>query len=87
MVLVIGRARSRCFGTIDSMYQFSLTYFKQVLSATVVNAPQSEDLQERLQILLDEVLKSVFVNICRALFEQHKTLFGFMMSIAIAAVG
>ena len=71
------------FGGINPTYQFSLTYFKQVLSATVVAAKQSDNLEVRLQTLLDEVLRAIFINICRALFEQHKTLFGFMMSIAI----
>ena len=48
-----------------------------------MNAPQSDVLDTRLQTLLDEVLRSVFVNICRALFEKDKTLFGFMISIAV----
>ena len=65
------------------MYQFSLQYFKQVFAATVVAAPPSDDLPTRLQTLLDEVLRCTFVNICRALFEKHKVLFAFMMSIGV----
>jgi len=71
------------FAGIDPMYQFSLSYFKQVFSATVVAAPQSDDLQVRLQTLLDECLRSMFVNICRALFEKHKTLFALLIAIGI----
>ena len=71
------------FAGIDPMYQFSLGYFKQVFSATVVSAPQSDDLQVRLQTLLDECLRSIFVNICRALFEKHKTLFAFLIAVGI----
>ena len=65
------------------MYQFSLQYFKQVFAATVVNAPASDDLPVRLNTLLSEVLRCTFTNICRALFERHKVLFAFMMSIGV----
>ena len=71
------------FATIDPMYLFSLQYFKQVFCKTVSDSTPSEDLQVRLQTLLDETLKSIFVNICRALFEKHKTLFAFLIAIGI----
>ena len=71
------------FATIDPMYQFSLGYFKQVFCATVVAAPASDDLQVRLQTLLDECLRAIFVNICRALFEKHKTLFAFLIAVGV----
>jgi hypothetical protein len=65
------------------MYQFSLQYFKQVFCKTVTDAPPSDDLAVRLQTLLDEILKSIFVNICRALFEKHKTLFAFLIAVGV----
>jgi len=71
------------FAAIDPMYQFSLGYFKQVYSAMVVAAPQSDDLDVRLQTLLDEALRCIFINICRALFEKHKTLFAFMIAVGV----
>ena len=71
------------FATIDPMYQFSLQYFKQVFCNTVSTSEPNDDLKVRLQILLDECLKSMFINICRALFEKHKTLFGFLIAVGI----
>ena len=71
------------FRVIDPMYQFSLQYFKQVFCKTVTDAPPSDDLAVRLQTLLDEILKSIFVNICRALFEKHKTLFAFLIAVGV----
>ena len=64
-------------------YQFSLQYFKQVFCATVANAPQSEELAVRLETLLEATLETIFVNICRALFEKHKTLFAFLIAVGI----
>jgi len=71
------------FAAIDPMYQFSLQYFKQVFCRTVTDAPPNDDLAVRLQTLLDETLKSIFVNICRALFEKHKTLFAFLIAVGV----
>ena len=71
------------FAGIDPMYQFSLQYFKQVFAATVVAAPTSEDIEVRKATLLDEILRSMFINICRALFEKDKVLFAFLISVGI----
>jgi len=71
------------FATIDPMYQFSLQYFKQVFCACISNAPPSEDLDVRLATLLEETLKAIFVNICRALFEKHKTLLAFLIAVGL----
>ena len=71
------------FASIDSMYQFSLQYFKQVFCATIVAAEPSDDLDTRLATLLEASLSSIFVNICRALFEKHKTLFAFLIAAGV----
>ena len=46
------------FAVVDPMYQFSLQYFKQVFSPTVKSRAKSDNLDERLQTLLDAVLRS-----------------------------
>uniref|UniRef100_A0A4W5KBW3 Dynein heavy chain ATP-binding dynein motor region domain-containing protein n=1 Tax=Hucho hucho TaxID=62062 RepID=A0A4W5KBW3_9TELE len=57
---------------IDPMYQFSLKYFKQ-----------SSVLEERLQILLDQTLLTSYTNVSRGLFEQHKTIYSFLLCVDI----
>ena len=71
------------FALIDPMYQFSLDYFKQVFSATIVAAPQSDDPQVRLQTLLDECLRRSSSTSASALFEKHKSLFAFLIAVGI----
>ncbi|XP_029949300.1 dynein heavy chain 6, axonemal [Salarias fasciatus] len=68
---------------IDPMYQFSLKYFKQLFNATIETAEQSSVLEERLQILLDQILLNSYINVSRGLFEQHKLICSFMLCVEI----
>ncbi|KAG7222943.1 hypothetical protein INR49_015970 [Caranx melampygus] len=68
---------------IDPMYQFSLKYFKQVFNSTIETSEKSNVLEERLQILLDQILLNSYINVSRGLFEQHKLIYSFMLCIEI----
>ncbi|XP_053335345.1 dynein axonemal heavy chain 6-like [Clarias gariepinus] len=68
---------------IDPMYQFSLKYFKQLFNSTIETSPKHGDLLVRLQILLDCTLLSSYTNVSRGLFEQHKTIYSFMLCVEI----
>jgi len=71
------------FTNVDPMYQYSLQYFKLVLTNTVRAAEKVDDLAARLQMLIDAITKTMFVMICRGLFEKHKGLFAFMIAASI----
>ncbi|XP_036606051.1 dynein heavy chain 6, axonemal [Trichosurus vulpecula] len=68
---------------IDPMYQYSLKYFKQLFNTTIETSEHSDDLQERLAILLDQTLLTAYVNVSRGLFEQHKLIYSFMLCVEI----
>uniref|UniRef100_A0A8K9XJ36 Dynein, axonemal, heavy chain 6 n=1 Tax=Oncorhynchus mykiss TaxID=8022 RepID=A0A8K9XJ36_ONCMY len=68
---------------IDPMYQFSLKYFKQLFNSTIEISEKSSVLEERLQILLDQTLLTSYTNVSRGLFEQHKTIYSFMLCVDI----
>ena len=44
-------------------------------------AERSDVLNERLQILLDDITLSMYTNVCRGLFEQHKLLYAFTIAV------
>ena len=44
---------------------------------------KADALKERLSILIEDITKSVFVNICRGLFGRHKLLFAFQIAVDI----
>ncbi|KAM6971776.1 dynein axonemal heavy chain 6 [Aplochiton taeniatus] len=68
---------------IDPMYQFSLKYFKQLFNSTIEASEKSSVLEQRLQILLDQTLLTSYTNVSRGLFEQHKTIYSFMLCVEI----
>jgi len=71
-------------GLIDPMYQYSLDFFGKLFNRRLDRSKKSEDLNERLEILLDDLTESFYTNICRGLFEAHKLLYAYLNATAIA---
>lgn len=69
---------------IDPMYQYSLEFFNGLVRKRMQNSEKSEDINERLKILIDDITVAIYRNICRGLFETHKLLFSYMISVRIA---
>ncbi|XP_054557770.1 dynein axonemal heavy chain 6 isoform X2 [Talpa occidentalis] len=68
---------------IDPMYQYSLKYFTQLFNTTIETSEKTENLQERMEILLEQTLLTAYVNVSRGLFEQHKLIYSFMLCVEI----
>eukprot|EP00071_Canis_lupus_P026518 XP_022260075.1 dynein heavy chain 6, axonemal [Canis lupus familiaris] len=68
---------------VDPMYQYSLKYFKQLFNTTIETSLRTDDLQQRLEILLEQTLLTAYVNVSRGLFEQHKLIYSFLLCVEI----
>jgi dynein heavy chain len=66
------------------MYQYSLDFFGKLFNRRLDRSKKSEDLDERLEILLTDLTESFYMNICRGLFEAHKLLYAYLNATAIA---
>merc|ERR1719274_541520 len=55
---------------IDPMYQYSLQYYKALFGKCIADSEKSEDLEQRLQILIEYSTRACYANICRGLFEK-----------------
>jgi dynein heavy chain len=70
---------------IDTMYQFSLNYFKKLFVGCIEKTSKSEDLRQRITDLVSRITKDTFGNISRGLFEKDKLVFTFMACCEILA--
>ncbi|CAL8330997.1 unnamed protein product [Merluccius merluccius] len=68
---------------IDPMYQYSLKYFKQLFNGTIESSEKSDVLERRLQTLLDQTLLTSYAIVSRGLFERHKAIYSFLLSVEI----
>lgn len=68
---------------IDPMYQYSLEFFRDLVTTCITSAPESED---HMTTLIDGITHSTYVTVSRGLFEMHRQLFAFSMCSAIMRI-
>ena len=65
------------------MYQYSLNFFMKLFSQCIDNSEPSERLRKRLKNIMSYTTYFVYVSVCRGLFEKHKLMLSFQMTIKI----
>ena len=69
--------------TINSMYEISLDSFLQVFKTSLVLARKDQNLDNRLQNMIDMAMVQIYDYTCTGIFEKHKLMFSFQMTCMI----
>jgi len=68
---------------IDPMYQYSLKYFTQVFCNVLRLDHPAMAVETRISTLMVDELKAIYDNISRGLFENHKLIFSFLLTLSV----
>lgn len=68
---------------ISEMYEYSLTSFLMVFNTSLKDARKDSILENRLRSIIDKLTLNVYDYTCLGIFEVHKLMFSFQMTLAI----
>ncbi|NWV36400.1 DYH1 protein, partial [Grantiella picta] len=68
---------------VDPMYQYSLEWFLNIFLLGIRNSEKADVLAERVENINNYITFSLYCNVCRSLFEKHKLMFAFLVSVRI----
>ena len=69
--------------TISSMYQYSLSAYLDVFEFSLRKSMPDTILQKRLRNIMDTLTHNVYNYGCTGIFEKHKLLFSFQITIKL----
>ncbi|XP_027467991.1 dynein heavy chain 3, axonemal [Zalophus californianus] len=68
---------------IEPMYQYSLAWFINLYVHSLAHSSKSEELDLRIEYIIEYFTLSIYNNVCRSLFEKDKLLFSLLLTIGI----
>lgn len=68
---------------INNMYEYSLNSFLEVFNISLATSPKAITLDGRLRNIIDALTYDVYNYTCTGLFEKHKLMLSFQLTIRI----
>jgi dynein heavy chain len=60
-----------------------LEFFRRLFNTRLDASEQTEDLERRIEILIEDITSNIYKNTCRGLFEKHKQMYSFLNAVNI----
>ena len=70
---------------VEPTYQYSLPWFNALFVRSMKEADAADNVEARGRVLNDHFTHSVYVNVCRSLFERHKLMLSLLLCVKILA--
>ena len=64
---------------LDSMYNYSLEYFKGLFVHCIEDCPECPNLETKIKMLGERTTATIHRNVSRGLFERHRLMFSFLL--------
>ena len=71
---------------LDTMYSYSLEYFKELFCNCIKECPPSPNLEVRMKVLAEKTTLTIHRNVTRGLFDRHRLLFTFLLCSEVLAL-
>ncbi|XP_072136794.1 dynein axonemal heavy chain 1 isoform X1 [Mobula birostris] len=68
---------------VDPMYQYSLEWFLSIFMVGIANSERADTVEKRITLINNYFTYSLYLNVCRSLFEKHKLMFAFLVCVRI----
>ncbi|OHT12593.1 Dynein heavy chain family protein [Tritrichomonas foetus] len=68
---------------IDSMYQYSLEFFKRIFKSVLDNADHVTEIDQKCLMFIDKLTYAVFSNVSRGLFANHREVLSFLIAMSL----
>ena len=65
------------------MYQFSMKWFRELFVKSFGIGERVKETKGRIRQLKQEFVKLLYINVSQSLFEKHKLMFAFSLSLRL----
>ena len=71
---------------IETMYQYSLEYYLQLVDNSIMNSEKFEEIERRLYSIFNHFIRALYKNISRSIFAKDKLVFSFLLFMRLISI-